>query len=350
MTGVFKYLVVSCFLAGAMLNADTITLTENLGDGKTFSDTKDTISQWSGSSEYNFGGGDLMEVGCAIYASDSFYRVTLLRFDLSIVEEIEVSAVNSAVLRFYQTDGGSAPKVVHQLLEDWEEGTGNGADYTTVMDGLNCYARNDGTEVLPIDLTEISHLGQTLYYFDGASGLATNPVNGIGHYISRGQTATTFRNWDVPGYRLQDAGDLDTLALSPPKANQSYYYDKDAERVYVNFNSYLIHWWKTGDLWADSIWDGSTQKGPISGSLKPTEYFDRTDPNPDRGWYEIDVTGAVSNWLMSGQGNYGFRLANFGNYPGTDSFATSENEDGLRPELVIDFEPPPPAGLTIMGE
>lgn len=331
-------------LTAPCLFAETMTLTENLGGGRTFSETRDVGLEWSNSAkEYNFGGQIQMPISAVNY------RVALVRFDLAPVQAVGVRAVNSAVLRLFQTDGQACPKVAHQLLQGWEEGTGDGG-YTKEFDGANCYVRNVGQVVFPAGLTATSLLGRTVYYFNGVSDLATNAASGVGHHIAQGQNATSFRSYDMAGKKLTKAIDLNTLATNPPVVGSSYYYDAAAGRVYLDTNARVIHWWARSDLWADSVWDGTASNGPGAASLAATAYTDMSNPDPAYGWYEFNVTGAVSNWLVRGEMNYGFRLVHTGTSSPSPAYTTSEGVDGRRPELVITFEPPPPAGLTIMGE
>lgn len=317
-----------------------VTLTENSGMGKTFSETADARLEWSSKVDrnYNFGGATTMQAG--LFTGTGYYSVSLVRFDLSSLSE--VGTVVSGKLRIYQTSADTANKAVQRVLEDWQEGTG--ISWGDANNGVTAYSRYGGRNVLKESLTATIHAGEDVWYFDGVDDLAATPVDGKGHYIARLGTSTHLRNYDLGNYRLRQESSLDNLVTNAV-GTYAYCYDADADRVYLRFNSAGVGWLKNSDLWLDSVWDGTETLGPNNSSVDATQY--PANPAPAADWNEFDITEIVTEWLVEGQPNHGVRLVRKTNY-GSTVFATSEAADGLRPELVIQYTPKPPAGTFVL--
>ena len=353
------------------------------GLGYTYSNVEDVRIEWSSSPHHNYGGASTLNVGRAGFTHESFWRVSLIKFDLDVVPVpagSSISSVNSATLRLFRTDH-SGDVAVAQMLEGWHEGTSSG-NWRLQMDGANSYARYMGQEVLVGDLVQTDHNGTNLWYFDGVDNLAVNPVNGTDHYIARrsGTGDGTFRNYDLNHNQLSQAADLDDLAASGGNANL-YYYDVDNDRVYLASNNHQIRWFHTDDLWADSVWDGSRNQGPSTSSLDFDNAVVQSTIDGD-GWYEFDITEFVEAWMLGGVDNFGMRMHR-ASPEGNTVFASSEEGrmwdpvnqvwdsywDGddeewkvnpdfvsgfyVQPELILDLDfampIPEPAGLSLLG-
>ncbi|MFO7900599.1 MAG: PEP-CTERM sorting domain-containing protein, partial [Planctomycetota bacterium] len=212
----------------------------------------------------------------------------------------------------------------------------------------------------------------TIYYADGVTDLAQEPVGGVGHCL-RGYYRSGnpyLRNWDVPKRLFREATDLDDLVTkSDDDGNRHYWYDDANDRIYVRSNTYSFVRFGEADLWTDSIWDGDTTKGPREASLDPDEY--KGDAVGPEAWIELDVTDIAEEWLVDELDNFGMRVKtdtyNMGYVASSDARMYDPvsgkwfGEDGyeennginVHPELVLDLElqriVPEPAGLSLLG-
>ena len=65
------------------------------------------------------------------------------------------------------------------------------------------------------------------------------------------------------------------------------------------------------------------------------------------GWYDIDVTNAVSAWLSGTYPNYGLRLVDFGGNIGDTQYSSSDNTTASqRPKLTLNAQQPCGPGLV----
>ena len=347
------------------------------GLGYTYSEVADVQIEWASATgrHYHYGGAATFGIGTS-WASwpGGGWRLSLVQFDLDTIEAppgATLATVNSATLRLFQTAGGAGNMTLARMLEDWEEGT-SGGTWGQIFDGANAYARNMGHSTLPGDLVQTQHNGADVWYFD-ATDLAVNPVDDDAyyHYIARRDSTGVgvFRNFDLHGRRLSQADDLDDLITWDGDITRVYYYDEVAERVYLATGSYQIHWFQTGDLWAD-LRDETATRGPREGSWDDDDLY-QTVLSGSGDWTEVDITGMVEKWLIDGEANFGMALYNNPHNDSSFSFASSEenrfwNPDSgewsnewqtgfwyVQPELILDLSfampIPEPAGLSLLG-
>jgi hypothetical protein len=323
--GCLCLLVVLAVSAVSTSQAAPIILKEFSGAGYTFANTPDTQvdSYGASSKQYNYGGkGNYSNM----YAD---WRAYLVSFDLgAIPDKALVTAVNSATLRVYRitNDYSNVKWNAGQIAQSWTEGTGQ--DWSTPCDGAQWYTRNAGTTV---PASSLGSYGGGIYYADGVSSLADDPVNAGKKHIRPAGI-----NWD----NEQDSfTQYNTLAdLQAAGGTRGYFYDSAASRLYLNKNDKNVRWYSTADQW-------TTAGGSVTGGYV-------TSPMPAAGsgvWLEFDVKDMVTNWLLGNQGNYGFRLYEAG--AGGGNIAASEYADGaLRPELVLDLTiAPEPTTLCLLA-
>lgn len=223
-------------------------------------------------------------------------RNGLVRFDLGDIPA--GSTFVSASLRVYRSSytSGTAPLRVSaaQLAEGWVEGI-SGGTWDSIHDGATWYTRSAGTIETPV-----FDSGEGIYYVSNVVNLADDPVTNATLVPPRKFVRSVNRNFDNdPGNWLVSftncASLADLKAQSPTLT--AYYYDAGASKLWLRTSTGL-RWYATNELWATA---GGTTVGVTTNDVV----------NPGgttNGWYEWSVTSIVSNWLMAGQSNYGFRL------------------------------------------
>jgi hypothetical protein len=304
--------------------AAPIILKELSSPGYTFANTPDTqIDSYGASSkQYNYGGkGNYSNM----YAD---WRAYLVKFDLNAVpDKALITSVNSATLRVYRitNDFSNVNWSAGQLAQDWVEGTGEG--WWTACDGAQWYTRNAGTTVAS---SSFGDYGGGIYYVNGVSNLGDDPVNAGKKHIRPDGI-----NWDNEQDAFTQYSSLGDLQAAG--GTRGYFYDAAANRIYLNKNDKNVRWYSTSDQWATA---GAGVTGGYATSFPPAA--------GSGVWLEFDVKDMVTNWLLNGQSNYGFRLNEAG--AGGGNIAASEYADGaLRPELVLDVTVPEPATLCLLG-
>ena len=308
--------------------AAPITLKEYNSAGYTFAATPDTmLNSYSGVKEYNAGGMSSFTGDWALYTN---WRAVVVKFDLNAIPDKNlVIGVNSAKLRVYRAgyQFGNVNLQATQLAQDWVEGTSNG-DWSGVCDGAQWFTRNAGTVVAK---TALSSYGGGIYYISNVTNLANDPVNSGKLHVRLSASDGNYRN-------AQDSftSAASLAALQALGGTRGYYWDSAAGRLYLNKNDYDIRWYSSGDQW-------TTPGGTITGSAVTS-----SPTSSAATWVEFDVKTIVTNWLVSGQGNYGVRIIEAA--AGGSTLATSEATDPtLRPELIVDVvygQPQPAISLT----
>ncbi len=309
--------------------ASSITLKEYSAAGYTFSATSDTMlnSYATDVKQYNSGGIATYNGDWSLYTN---WRPVVVKFDLNAIPNKNlVVGVNSAKLRLYRTgyQFGNVNLQAAQLTQDWVQGTGDGS-WTGVCDGAMWFTRNAGTVVSKS--TFVSY-GGGIYYIAGVTNLASDPVNSGKMHVRLGGFPGNYNN-------AQDSFTVvaSLSALQALGGTRGYYWDSAAGRLYLNKNDQDIRWYAVSDEW-------TTPGGTITGSAVTS-----SPVGTAAGWLEFDVKAIATNWLVTGQGAYGFRVIEVSG--GGSSVATSESSDPtLRPELVLDLvygQPKPQIQLT----
>jgi hypothetical protein len=351
--------------------ADVATLKDTAAPGYTYCDTQDTQIERSNSSlQYQVGGTNSFTLSWNSGSGGSPYTCAVVRFDLGGVGALAgTTAVNSATLRLYQLSGADAGTIkINRMTQAWTEGrdTSDVQSYNWIFDGANCYARQPGVATKKADLIPYVHNTVTLYYIDGVTSLVSDPAPAGGslHYIRRDTTSEGIgiRNYAIANYLLKSDADLDALAAETA-ATDAYFYDDAADRIYLRNNGENIMYFRDEDVWADF-----PTRAVVGGSCDLATTFTDSD-GQTAGWYEVDITSLVQDWLLNSVPNDGVRVANSLYNASAPKFASAdasvkwdpvnlvwEGQAGyddangiyVQPELVIDYTVPEPATLCLL--
>jgi hypothetical protein len=328
MKPVFALLLVSVITAAC--GAAQITLKEYNSAGYTYSSTSDTVLNTYAVDVKQYSSGGMAETtgNWTMYTN---WRPLLVKFDLNAIPDKNlVVGVNSATLRLYRTgyDFANVNLQATQLAQDWVEGASNG-DWAGVCDGAMWFTRNAGT-VVPKGT--FASYGGGIYYVDGVGDLANDPVNSGKLHVRLAGPPGNFENAQNRFTVAASVSELQALG-----GTRGYYWDSAAGRLYLNKNDADIRWYSSSDQWTTP---GGTYTGPAVVS---------SPVGGAAAWIEFDVKTIVTNWLVGGQGAYGFRVIEAG--AGGSHIVTSEgSNETLRPELVLDLTMiPEPATLALMA-